>query len=80
MSQVIISLIHYFEFQVKLLGPLRQTKIDVKVFISLWRSLLSCLFVHTGLSYIKYVSNDYLTEIVVIIRYLKTQTWVLGNR
>ena len=55
MSQVIISLIHYFEFQVKLFGPLRQTKIEVKFFTSLWRSLLSCLFVHIGLSSRKYV-------------------------
>ena len=80
MSQVIILLIHYFEFQVKLFGPLRQTKIEVKFFTSLWRSLLSCLFVHTGLSSRKYVLSDYLTEIEVIFRYLKKQTWVLVNR
>ena len=80
MSQVIISLIHYFEFQVKLLGPLRRNKIEVKFFTSLWRSLLSCSIVHTGLSSRKHVLSDYLTEIEVIIRYLKTQIWVLGNR
>ena len=73
MSQVIISLIHYFEFQVKFLGPLRQTKMEVKFFTSLWRSLLICLFVHTGLSSRKYVLCDYLTEIEVIFRYLKNK-------
>ena len=77
MSQVIISLIH---LQVKLLGPLRQTKMEVKFFTSLLRGLLSCFFVHTGLSSKKYVLSDYLTEIEVIFRYLKKQTWVLGNR
>ena len=80
MCQVIISLIHYFEFQVILLGPLRRTKIEVKFFTSLWRSLLSYLFVHTGLSSRKYVLNDYLTEIEVIFRHLKKQTWVVVNR
>ena len=65
MSQVINSLIKYFEFQVKLFGPLRQTKMEVKFFTSLLRNLLSCLFVRTGLSCRKYVFNDYLTDTIL---------------
>ena len=80
MSQMIISLIQYFEFQDKLLGPLQHTKMEVKFFTWLWRSLVICLFVRTGLSCRKYVLSDYLIEIEVMFRYLKTQTWVLGHR
>ena len=80
MSQLIVSLIQYFEFQVKLLGHLRQTKMKVKFFTSLWRSLLSCLFVHTGLSCRKYVLSGYLTETKVMNLFLKTETWVLRTR
>ena len=80
MSRVINSLIQYFEFQVKLLGPLRQTKMEVKFFTSLWRSLLSCLFACTGLSSRKFVLCDYLTETKVMNLFLKTETWVLRTR
>ena len=71
------SQIQYFEFQVKLLGPLWQTKMEVKFLTSLWRSLLSCLFVRTGLSCRKY---DYLTETKVMNLFLKTETWVFRTR
>ena len=80
MSQVIISLIQYFEFQVKFLGPLRLTKMEVKFFTSLWRSLVGFLFIPTGLSCSTFVLSDYFTEIEVIFRYLKKETWILGNR
>ena len=80
MSLLIVSLIQYFEFQGKLLGPLQQTKIEIKFFTSLWKSLLSCLYVCTGLSCRKYVLIDYFTEIEFMFPYLKTQTWVLGSR
>ena len=61
MSQVIMLVIQYFEFQVKLLGPMQQ---KLKFFTSLWK----------GLSGRKYVLSDYLTEIKVI---LKTHSWFL---
>ena len=80
MSQVIILLIQYFEFQVKLLGPLRQTKMEASFFILLWRSLLSCWFAHTGLSCRMYDLYDYLTETKVMNPFLKTETWVLRTR
>ena len=70
MSQVIISLIQYFEFQDKLLRPLQQPKMKVKFFTSLWRSLLSFLFVRKGLSGRKYVLSGYLTEIKVFLKTL----------
>ena len=62
------------------LGPLQLAKMEVKFFTSLWRSLISCLFVRKGLSCRKYVLSDYLPEINVLIRYLKTQTWFLCSR
>ena len=45
LSQVNIPVIQYFEFQLKLLGPLQHPKSEVKFFTSvLWRTLLSCFF------------------------------------
>ena len=41
LSQVNIPVIQYFEFQLKLLGPLQQPKSEVKFFTSVLKSLLS---------------------------------------
>ena len=68
-----ISVIQNFVLKVKLLGPLQQTKGEIKFFASLWRSLLSCSIVRKGLSGSKYVLSDYLTETKVMVLFLKTQ-------
>ena len=38
LSQVNIPVIQYFEFQLKLLGPLQQPKSEVKFFTSVWKT------------------------------------------
>ena len=77
LSQVNISVIQNYELKGKRLGPVQQPKSEIKFFASLWRSLLSCLFVRKGLSGSKYVLIDYLTETKVMILFLKAETWVL---
>ena len=71
LSQVNIPVIQYFEFQLKLLGPLQQPKSEVKFFTLVWKSLLSCFFVRKGLSCSMYVLSDYLTEAKVMKQFLK---------
>ena len=80
LSQVNISVIQYFEFQLKLLGPLQQPKSEVKFFTSVWKCLLSCFFGRKGLSCSKYVLSDYLTEANILNLFLKAETWVFRSR
>ena len=71
LSQVNISVIQFFEFEGKLLGPLQQPKSEFKFFTLLWRSLLSYLFVG---------KCDYINETKVMMLLSKTETWVIRSR
>ena len=79
MSQTKISAIQNFQFQGKLSGRMQQHKWKVKFFISLWRSILICLFLRKGFP-LENVLSDYLTVTKVMNLFLKAETWVLRSR